>query len=116
MLIGIWRLPGRHFRQHAAILDRHHFYEFARPEHPVVEYGLRPFAAGIPGMARDEALLKRLIASHAGYTGSERAQTILANWVLWSRKFVKVMPIEYRRALAEMAAKKAPDINRQRAA
>ncbi|MBL8515344.1 MAG: glutamate synthase subunit alpha [Betaproteobacteria bacterium] len=57
----------------------------------------------------DEVLLKRLIEAHATHTGSERARTILDNWVLWSRKFVKVMPIEYRRALAEMAAKRAEE-------
>jgi glutamate synthase (NADPH/NADH) large chain len=57
----------------------------------------------------DEVLIKRLIDQHAKFTGSARAQTILANWALWSRKFVKVMPIEYRRALAEMAAKKAQE-------
>jgi glutamate synthase (NADPH/NADH) large chain len=64
----------------------------------------------------DEVLLKRLIDNHARYTGSERARTILANWALWSRKFVKVMPIEYRRALAEMAAKRAQEPRKQKAA
>jgi len=64
----------------------------------------------------DEVLLKRLIDSHARYTGSERALTILANWALWSRKFVKVMPIEYRRALAEMAARRAQEPRKQKAA
>jgi glutamate synthase domain-containing protein 2/glutamate synthase domain-containing protein 1/glutamate synthase domain-containing protein 3 len=64
----------------------------------------------------DEVLLKRLIDNHAKHTGSERAQTILANWALWSRKFVKVMPIEYRRALSEMAAKKASEASKQKAA
>ena len=64
----------------------------------------------------DEVLLKRLIDNHAKHTGSERARTILANWALWSRKFVKVMPIEYRRALSEMAAKKASEASKQKAA
>ncbi|MDD3354212.1 glutamate synthase-related protein [Zoogloea sp.] len=55
------------------------------------------------GMA-DEALLKMLIERHATYTGSERARSILADWANFRAKFVKVMPHEYRRALAERAA------------
>ena len=49
------------------------------------------------------------VADLRGKSPAERARTILDNWVLWSRKFVKVMPIEYRRALAEMAAKRAEE-------
>jgi glutamate synthase (NADPH/NADH) large chain len=32
-----------------------------------------------------------------------RAAEILADWATWCVKFRKVMPVEYRRALAEMA-------------
>ncbi len=53
----------------------------------------------------DEVLLKRLIAQHAQYTGSQRARNILAEWDDNRSRFVKVMPHEYRRALTEMAAK-----------
>jgi glutamate synthase (NADPH/NADH) large chain len=60
------------------------------------------------GMA-DEALLKMLIERHATYTGSERAKTILADWA-YRGKFVKVMPHEYRRALAEMAAQQQKEL------
>ena len=41
---------------------------------------------------------------HAKATGSKRAADILANWKDWLPKFRKVMPVEYRRALREMAA------------
>jgi glutamate synthase (NADPH/NADH) large chain len=37
------------------------------------------------------------------FTSSARAREILDNWTAWRTKFVKVMPNEYRRALAEMA-------------
>jgi glutamate synthase (NADPH/NADH) large chain len=57
------------------------------------------------GMA-DEAILKSLIARHAHYTGSACAQRILDHWTTYRTKFVKVMPNEYRRVLAEMAAQK----------
>ena len=48
-----------------------------------------------------------LIANHARYTGSRRAAEILANWDQYRPLFRKVMPVEYRRALAEMAKEKA---------
>ena len=52
----------------------------------------------------DAARLHRLIAQHAHYTGSKRAAEILANWKNYLPKFRKVMPVEYRRALAELKA------------
>ncbi len=50
----------------------------------------------------DEERLFQLISNHAHYTGSDRARTILENWEEYRPKFVKVMPVEYRRALQEM--------------
>jgi glutamate synthase (NADPH/NADH) large chain len=51
----------------------------------------------------DDEMLKGLIQRHLLYTGSERARRVLENWATYLPKFVKVMPVEYRRALAEMA-------------
>ena len=54
-------------------------------------------------MTRFDALrLRRLIEKHAHYTGSSVAQNILENWAEMLSKFVKVMPVDYRRALEEM--------------
>ena len=53
----------------------------------------------------DERRLRELIENHQRYTGSDRARTILDDWVNYLPKFVKVMPVEYRRALHEMQAK-----------
>ncbi len=50
----------------------------------------------------DEERLHQLIAKHLHYTGSARAQAILDNWAEYRGKFVKVMPVEYQRALREM--------------
>jgi glutamate synthase (NADPH/NADH) large chain len=61
----------------------------------------------------DDAMLKGLIQRHLLFTGSERARLILENWAAYLPKFVKVMPLEYRRALAEMAeerARRAPPV------
>ena len=51
----------------------------------------------------DAERLYQLIDRHAHYTGSVRAREILDHWEAYLPKFVKVMPVEYRRALQEMA-------------
>ena len=56
---------------------------------------------------KDAERLHLLIANHARYTGSKRAAEILADWERYRPMFRKVMPVEYRRALAEMAKEKA---------
>ena len=53
---------------------------------------------------RDIDILRTLITRHLHYTGSTRAKVILDNFGRYLPKFVKIMPTEYRRALAEMAA------------
>ncbi len=59
--------------------------------------------------AYDAERLHQLIEKHARYTNSARAQEILANWKDYLPKFRKVMPVEYRRALAEMAKHQEAD-------
>ena len=48
--------------------------------------------------------LRQLIENHLAYTDSDVAGEILDNWDQYLPKFVKVMPVEYRRALLEMQA------------
>jgi glutamate synthase (NADPH/NADH) large chain len=55
----------------------------------------------------DAKRLRHLISNHARYTGSKRAAEILADWQIYLPKFRKVMPVEYRRALAELKAQAA---------
>ena len=50
----------------------------------------------------DQERLHLLVARHAKFTGSARAAQILASWEKYCPMFRKVMPLEYRRALAEM--------------
>ena len=52
----------------------------------------------------DAELVRTLIQRHLHYTGSLRARRILDQFDRYLPKFVKVMPMEYRRALQEMAA------------
>jgi glutamate synthase (NADPH/NADH) large chain len=55
----------------------------------------------------DAARLHLLISRHARFAGSRRALHILEHWDAFVPKFRKVMPVEYRRALAELAKDKA---------
>ncbi|MCA3630740.1 MAG: glutamate synthase large subunit, partial [Methylobacterium sp.] len=50
----------------------------------------------------DEERLHQLVANHLRYTGSARAKHILDHWADFRHRFVKVMPVEYRRALRDM--------------
>jgi glutamate synthase (NADPH/NADH) large chain len=52
--------------------------------------------------SHDEERLLTLIQNHLRYTGSGRARHIIENWADYRPKFVKVMPVEYRRAIREM--------------
>ncbi|MBU0500821.1 MAG: glutamate synthase large subunit [Gammaproteobacteria bacterium] len=66
-------------------------------------------AHGLVDLSRDlsrfDALrLHQLVRNHARYTNSPLARQILENWKSYLPKFVKVMPVDYRRALQEMQA------------
>jgi glutamate synthase (NADPH/NADH) large chain len=51
--------------------------------------------------SHDERELKGLITRHLEYTGSSRAKEILDNWSSFVSKFLKVLPIEYKKVLDE---------------
>ena len=56
-------------------------------------------------MTRFDAIrLRQLIENHLHYTGSTVAKHILEDWDASLSRFVKVMPVDYRRALTEMQA------------
>ncbi len=52
----------------------------------------------------DAARLRQLIERHLHYTNSAVARRILDDWQAMLPRFVKVMPVDYRRALEEMQA------------
>ncbi|MEM7696569.1 MAG: glutamate synthase large subunit [Pseudomonadota bacterium] len=54
----------------------------------------------------DAERVRALIASHVKWTGSTRGQMILDQWDAFRPKFVKVMPVDYRRVLEEMEAQR----------
>jgi glutamate synthase (NADPH/NADH) large chain len=52
----------------------------------------------------DASRLKQLVERHLHFTGSTVARRLLANWPESLAKFVKVMPVDYRRALVQLRA------------
>jgi glutamate synthase domain-containing protein 2/glutamate synthase domain-containing protein 1/glutamate synthase domain-containing protein 3 len=57
----------------------------------------------------DVKLLRSLIEQHLKWTGSKRAKSILDAWPDMVGKFVKVVPIDYRKALEKMRAAEQRD-------
>jgi glutamate synthase domain-containing protein 3 len=55
----------------------------------------------------DQQVLRDLINRHHRWTGSVQARRILDNWQEMSGKFVKVMPIDYRKALQRLRDREA---------
>lgn len=51
--------------------------------------------------SHDNKELKNLIGNHFKYTQSELAKTMLDNWNEYVEKFIKVIPIEYKKVLQE---------------
>ncbi|MDH5752192.1 MAG: glutamate synthase large subunit [Deltaproteobacteria bacterium] len=54
----------------------------------------------------DQDLVKSLVARHVELTGSPRGQQVLDGWESMVRKFIKVMPIDYKRVLQHREAPK----------
>jgi glutamate synthase (NADPH/NADH) large chain len=50
----------------------------------------------------DAQRLRTLIQRHHSFTGSQRARSVLDQWTAYLPRFVKVIPVDYKRALQEM--------------
>ncbi len=51
----------------------------------------------------DRNYIHRMVKQHVQYTGSVPGQRVLNDWDNLIGKFVKIMPVDYKRALAELA-------------
>jgi glutamate synthase (NADPH/NADH) large chain len=64
--------------------------------------------AGMGDMLRfDAERLRILVERHLQFTGSARAKALLDDWDAALTKFVKVMPTDYAKALADLKARAA---------
>jgi glutamate synthase (NADPH/NADH) large chain len=76
------------------------------PERPR-QRSISAYDAGMGDMLRfDAERLLILIERHLLYTGSKRAREILENWDEARARFVKVLPLDYRRALLDLQAER----------
>jgi glutamate synthase domain-containing protein 3 len=55
----------------------------------------------------DRAALKRLLENHVHYTGSAKAKAILGDWERSVPRFIKVFPMEYKKALGRLSREDA---------
>ncbi len=60
-------------------------------------------------LPEDARLLEELVRRHHQWTGSERAKAILDAWPSMIGKFVKVIPLDYRKALEKMRTEERRD-------
>jgi glutamate synthase (NADPH/NADH) large chain len=60
--------------------------------------------------SHDNKQVKTLIENHYNYTGSTLAKNILDNWRDYVDKFIKVVPIEYKKVIQEQ---KMAEINKK---
>jgi glutamate synthase (NADPH) large chain len=60
----------------------------------------------------DQTLIKTWLQKHIQYTDSSVAKNVLSNWHHYMPKFIKVMPIEYKRALEEIKQEENSKQNR----
>jgi len=55
----------------------------------------------------DQQIVRQLIIRHVHYTNSAVGRHMLEHWSEYCRKFVRIMPVDYRRALQEIEMKEA---------
>ena len=58
----------------------------------------------------DAERLRQIIEKHVHYTDSSLGRKILEQWEFYQPQFVKVMPVDYRRALEEMEMAQSTEI------
>jgi glutamate synthase (ferredoxin) len=62
---------------------------------------------GLEDLSKDDkGQLKQLIENHVHHTESELGARILSDWNTSVKKFIKIMPTDYKRALARLEAEK----------
>lgn len=89
----------------AYVLDTNHTFA-TKVNHEMVELG--PVSD-----PKEIAELRQLIEDHRHFTGSQIADRVLRNFHHFLPKFVKVLPIDYKRVLEEEAAKELEEKARQ---
>ena len=85
--------------------DRHNAMTFDRSDVRAVDRDRREIVHRAQIESDDVDFLQVAIMTHVKLTGSRHAERVLAEWASMHRRFVKVMPRDYKRALAELATR-----------
>ncbi|MBF0158111.1 MAG: glutamate synthase large subunit [Magnetococcales bacterium] len=64
----------------------------------------------------DRLLLRQLLHNHHGHTGSRVAEQLLGDWDSAITRFVKVMPVDYKRVLADLKQRQDKSVHQERRA
>ena len=67
-------------------------------------------------VADDVQTLRTMLEQHVRYTGSRKARMVLDDWSRMLQQFVKVMPLDYKRVLAERKAAAKKSVHRKQGA
>ncbi len=86
----------------AAGMSGGYAFVFDRSEHFLTRCNLDGVELEGVWRSEDAALLRRLLENHVRHTGSPLAAALLRDWDAALPLFLKVTPLEYRRALARM--------------
>src|SRR2546426_7223225 len=80
------------------------FFFFFQAEDGIRDYKVTGVQTCALPISEDKQILRRMIEAHHKYTGSRKAKLVLDSWEAMLPKFVKIMPIDYKRVLAERKA------------
>jgi glutamate synthase domain-containing protein 3 len=61
----------------------------------------------------DLEYIQMMVAKHTDFTGSTVGKRVLDRWDELAQKFVKIMPTDYKRALAELKRQAEEELTRQ---
>ena len=89
-------------------VELHRSYDRSHADTTGVERLLRgDFSADGAAESEEEAELLRLIHEHVRRTESPLAKSMLDNWEIVRPRFIRIIPIDYRKALAMQKAKQS---------
>ncbi|HEX7490929.1 MAG TPA: hypothetical protein VF337_04440, partial [Candidatus Limnocylindrales bacterium] len=63
----------------------------------------------------ESELIRRLLERHVEYTGSTRAKVLLDEWPTTVRRFIRVVPNDYRRVIEAQAKMRASGLSQEEA-
>jgi glutamate synthase domain-containing protein 3 len=95
---------GRNF---AAGMSGGRAFVLDTPGHLAARLGSQGFDVTSMADSADQHEVRHLLERHVHFTNSRRARSALSHWSETLREFVRVMPLEYKRALEQNTVARA---------